>query len=447
MDARQSGIRLPDLPKTFADAVTVTRHLGLRFLWIDILCICQDDADDWARESARMIDVYSNAHVVIATDHANDKSVGCFQRRDLAQSATINIPMAAAEESNPVQAALLFANNEGPFFRGEFELEPLTQRGWALQERVLSRRSLHYGGDQMYFECNHGITGENGCYSATRYCGIHEPPESLLTRRDLLGPDHVMWNRLLWAYGRRKLSQPTDKLPAVSGLASLFKDRLGADYVAGLWSDALMEGLAWQGLGNRKPMDNEMYIGPSWSWASYDGIAATGLSQGWTDTAEILEWHVDLKNENNPYGEVKDAWIRLRAPMAKLVPSEKTVTDHEVRLNKAGITPLPRLCTKHSDDEEGSVVSLDYKVARDSGEWREWALNVMLLGWYQRPEDGTDNEGGGCSEDPSYGLVVTLVSEEDGKKRMKRVGWMFLTGEEARKVREDEGSRTTVTLV
>lgn len=53
LEARKDGIRLSDLPKTYLDAITITRHLGLRYIWVDALCICQDDADDWARESAR----------------------------------------------------------------------------------------------------------------------------------------------------------------------------------------------------------------------------------------------------------------------------------------------------------------------------------------------------------------------------------------------------------
>lgn len=449
MKTRQSGIRLSDLPKTFLDAVTVTRHLGLRYLWIDSLCICQDDPDDWARESARMIDVYSKAHLVISADNANDKSLGCFHQRNISQSSIFTVRLAGQEKPSSMQAVLLFPISEQPFFYGDFISEPLTQRGWALQERVLSRRSLHYGSDQLYFECNHGIVGENGCYSASRYCDINktrETPDASSPTTLIHSQDHGVWNGLLSAYGRRTLSQSTDKLPAVSGLASLFKQRFGSEYVAGLWSHALIEGLAWQGLGNRKAMDDEKYIGPSWSWASYDGIAATGLQEGWTDIATVLEWHVDLNNEANPYGEVKNAWIRLRAPTAKLVASEKSVTDHEVRLKNAGFVPLPRLRTKYSEDEEGSIMSLDYKIARTSAEWREWDLHVLLLGGYKRMGKGTSNEAGDL-DDLLLGLVVTLVNGEHDGGRMKRVGWIFLSGGEARRVRDDERGYTTVTLV
>lgn len=399
-----------------------------------------------------MIDVYSKAHIVISANHTNDKSLGCFHQRELSQGTIISPRLADHEEPSNIQATLLFPNCEQPCFTGEFRTEPLANRGWALQERVLSRRNLHFGSDQLYFECNHGIVGEDGCSSDIRYSDIYTAHETLgLTSKSpityLHDVEYRLWNRLLWAYGTRKLSRPTDKLPAVSGLASLFKDRFKAEYVAGLWSNVLIEGLAWQGLGDKTAMSSDEYIGPSWSWASYDGIAATGLKEGWKDAAEILEWHVDLKNEANPYGEVTNAWIRLRAPMAKLVASEKTETSHEVRLKNAGITPLPRLCTKYSDDEEGAIMSLDYNGDRSTAVWREWDLRVLMLGWYPKSEKGTDNARG-HDEDLAYGLVVTVVKGEhaDGE-RMKRVGWMFLAGDQVQKFKDDEESYTTVTLV
>lgn len=76
-----AGISLDSLPRTFLDAVVISRYLGIRYLWIDSLCIIQDDEDDWARESGRMKDVYSNAYLVVAANHANSSEEGCFNQR------------------------------------------------------------------------------------------------------------------------------------------------------------------------------------------------------------------------------------------------------------------------------------------------------------------------------------------------------------------------------
>lgn len=143
METRKSGIHLPDLPRTFLDAIIIARLLKLDYLWIDSLCICQDDAEDWARESSLMMSVYSNAHLVIAAGHATDSSVGIFHTRP--SRATCKIPLSSYADGDEntasnVYALLLSPSDEYGFYGGDFKTEPLSQRGWAFQERVLARR-------------------------------------------------------------------------------------------------------------------------------------------------------------------------------------------------------------------------------------------------------------------------------------------------------------------
>lgn len=73
-----SGIPLAVLPKTFGDAVTLTRNLGLRYLWIDSLCIIQDSREDWQIESSKMADIYHNSFLTIAAISSPDSRGGCF---------------------------------------------------------------------------------------------------------------------------------------------------------------------------------------------------------------------------------------------------------------------------------------------------------------------------------------------------------------------------------
>lgn len=114
------------MPKTFIDAIIVTRYLGLRYIWIDSLCICQDDDQDWARESARMCDVYSNAHLVIAANRSPDCTGGCFHTRNPRPQAMISVPGV-----DHVQATLLYPSDQHVAFAStSFRDEPLSQRGW-----------------------------------------------------------------------------------------------------------------------------------------------------------------------------------------------------------------------------------------------------------------------------------------------------------------------------
>lgn len=127
LEQRRSECHLAEMPQTFVDAITVAGHLGIRYLWIDSLCICQDDADDWARESARMCDIYSNAHLVIAANRSDNSAGGCFHVREPRRHARFKVP----DITESIHAVSLFlSDQEFPASDAEFAEEPLSQRGW-----------------------------------------------------------------------------------------------------------------------------------------------------------------------------------------------------------------------------------------------------------------------------------------------------------------------------
>jgi heterokaryon incompatibility protein (HET) len=76
-----SGINFDCLPRTIQDTIVLTRYLGLQYLWIDCLCIVQDDREDWERESYRMGSVYQNSYLTIAASRAKDCSEGFLGKR------------------------------------------------------------------------------------------------------------------------------------------------------------------------------------------------------------------------------------------------------------------------------------------------------------------------------------------------------------------------------
>lgn len=80
ISSMKTGIPWAKLPNTFQDAITVTRRLGLRYLWIDSLCIVQDDAQDWEREAANMAVIFESAYLTIAATAATNGSVCTFPK-------------------------------------------------------------------------------------------------------------------------------------------------------------------------------------------------------------------------------------------------------------------------------------------------------------------------------------------------------------------------------
>jgi hypothetical protein len=266
-------IPLSDLPKTILDAVEITQKLGLQHLWVDALCIIQDSVEDWQAESANMGNIYNNAFFTIQASGAKDIQGGCFVPR---------IP----QELPP--AKLRFELEDGStgsvFVRSrplvDTKMEPLHQRGWTLQESLLSPRILSYGANEMRWECRTTNYGEAGSLLLDQgsFPGLPKPirtkTKNHLLPIDLDTSDPIMKRKLTWSYivrdyASRQLTFAKDKLPALSGLARhISHTRPGDTYLAGLWKSELPSNLLWGVLKGVRP---SVYRAPSWSWAAFDG--------------------------------------------------------------------------------------------------------------------------------------------------------------------------------
>ena len=153
IDQRCKAFRLSELPKTFQDAVEVTRELGVQYLWIDSLCIIQheDDKADWKREACRMETVYSHAYCTIAATAAVDSNAG-FLQRDV-KSDYVHVQNTSGEQ--------FYISADIDDFDNDVGRAQLNTRAWVMQESVLSRRTIHFSANQIYWECGRGIHCEN----------------------------------------------------------------------------------------------------------------------------------------------------------------------------------------------------------------------------------------------------------------------------------------------
>jgi hypothetical protein len=140
----QRHLDLRMLPQTFQDAVRVTRSLGLRYLWVDALCIIQDDKEDLRVEIGKMEDVFRCAYVTLSATCANGSDDGFVK----------------ADRRTRLHYPLSYANHPGDNFERDVEQSALSKRGWVFQERALSRRIIHFTDVQVYWECGTGIRCE-----------------------------------------------------------------------------------------------------------------------------------------------------------------------------------------------------------------------------------------------------------------------------------------------
>jgi hypothetical protein len=151
IDHRKKGFDVKDLPLTFQDAVKVTRELDVQYLWIDSLCIIQGKGGDWSKESQCMQAVYRSAYCTIAATSASNPNSGFLERRDISEYVCIQ-----DEGGRRVNVCRNVAN-----FDTDVEKKPLNSRGWVMQERLLSCRTIHFSDNQTYWECGEGVYCED----------------------------------------------------------------------------------------------------------------------------------------------------------------------------------------------------------------------------------------------------------------------------------------------
>ncbi|KAI1826583.1 heterokaryon incompatibility protein-domain-containing protein [Xylaria intraflava] len=337
--AHRNGIDIDILPQTFQDAIAVVRSLGLRYVWIDSLCIVQDDARDWEAEAARMADVYRNAHLVLGAARADSDVAGFLGCRDAPANST---ELGAFQIT--LLPPLLQRWTHGTDIIGS---EPLSSRAWCLQERCLARRMLHYGSLQTAWECAELRASESGDaifeegdqlsrILQTANAGISVFGDVVRSawnadinsrRRDSV-LKYSDWYRLVSQYSARDITKDTDRLPALLGIASALKAVTGDDYVYGTWYGGLLEGLAWcsstkKGLTRHRKSD-----APSWSWASVKGVVEFPI-YSWYEYCESQEQRALIPVAKHTVRLASPGTIELRAPIMRVTKWQPIQTPRE----------------------------------------------------------------------------------------------------------------------
>jgi hypothetical protein len=292
----ESGMSLNLLCKTFQHAANVLQLLGLEYIWIDSLCIIQDDKQDWNTESKRMGGIYGSSAINIAATSAKDGNGGLFFAKPDATMQTYRLKVQQRSGSSKWYDCI-----ESGLADTCRYTTPLGERAWVLQERLLAPRTLHFGSSQIFWECDSLTACEE--FPA-------EFPPSLLHEDFYFRKRHItieLWPRIVQIYSNCRLTFRNDKLIAISGLARHVQLQTQDDYFAGLWWTQIEHQLCWR---SRTPSSRPVVAqAPSWSWAAVDGIVAL-------PTNPATEVNVVVTNVNllglDPFGEVPNAYLTLR---------------------------------------------------------------------------------------------------------------------------------------
>ncbi|KAH7079529.1 heterokaryon incompatibility protein-domain-containing protein [Paraphoma chrysanthemicola] len=384
---RKANIPWKTIPKTFQEVMQLALKLGFRYIWIDSLCIVQDDSEDWEVQSSLMSEIYQNAVLTLSATSAAGDNEGCCSNNILRPPLEITLPedIGACQIAvrNPLQHWDAHTANE---LQDYF---PLLTRGWAFQERLLSPRVLHICKSELVWECREaslcecGSLGQNESPGGTYHHAVENSQEEKLlhdiaqqgladrmhsleleqpgidpllptTEREgqgdvdappayedivpasrtnsslssdvIVGPstndEDILafaaqsnvpiyedltqadeadlkdcpelvfhFHRVVEKYSALRLTRPTDRLPALSGLCKRVQ-HLRNNFLAGLWSDSICYDLLWRvdtidlcsETNGARSLD---YRGPTWSWISVNSPVSY-----WSDITNFRDPYV-----------------------------------------------------------------------------------------------------------------------------------------------------------
>jgi len=323
LEEMKGGFMLEQTPATFRDAIIITRKLGIRYLWIDSLCIIHGDTKDWETESSKMGEVYRDAYLTIGASNASSDVEGFLKPRLLAcSSLKVVFPGGMTHQIYLLDTTDQRYSNDD---RERFLDEPLITRGWTLQEAYLSRRQLKFMKHQIVLDCQEHLKEESACPDGPDFDKINGGAESLgklyPSRENDFLPIYGGWYEMIQKYSQRKVTFHSDRLPALSGLAKLTATHQNGNYLAGLWWEDIALGLCWRGEYRERFIKPDCYVAPSWSWASVVGsVRFSGPSHSSLDISPLRQ--VTFKNYglhyrgDSHFGQVEGGWIRVSAPLA-----------------------------------------------------------------------------------------------------------------------------------
>lgn len=433
-DRMSSGVKMRFLPATIRDAITVTRGLGLRWLWVDAMCILQDSKEDKMNELPKMRSLYRNSYITITAASASGSEEGFLHTRK--PGSHINdsvIPFITSEQGTTkvVRGKIYLSPVWTQYDESQ---EPINTRAWCLQERMLPTRTLVFASHTLQYRCNTETSniGNGLCAISSSPAGPDLAPLLLSghrgsTEAGTLNEQKLSscWASVVTEYTARNLTVSSDKLNAVAGMAELFYLTFSSPsrYLAGIWDIrsgglptdsslvAFIKGLLWFKDYNNLYTRPDQYRAPSWSWASVNGRVilesiddrinpdrAAMHEETVEACCEVDDCSTELVDTRVMFGEVRDGVLKIRAvavevgiivsnnyskiQIPEMVWEGKVVGTafwdaEEKRDDEERVTAVPLLCNRKAGYAEGVLLA-------HVGD-RKW----RRIGYFNSAEDST----------------------------------------------------------
>jgi hypothetical protein len=378
--------------RNFQDAIHFCRRLGVQYLWIDSLCILQDDEQDWREQSTEMHTIYANAYLTLAATKSPNSDGGCYSAAPSDYRAHEILPYGVFVRKPlphiPHRMMKQTSERGSPF--------PLLWRAWVYQERRLSKRMLHFTANELAWECREGTACE--CSPNLE----HITPDHLIGNNK--DSTSEKWHDTILEYSSLDLTYEKDKFPALSGIAKRMQQTRPSDiYLAGLWKSSLLKDLLWHASADllERP---QQWRAPSWSWASINSPISYDMGEAVT-WIQVLEASCSSIGPD-PYGELSAGFLRLKAP---LFPGHLR---YDISKNESGLWRY----TIEMDDFERRSLKADYVLSSPGKHHVPPDTSVRLL-------IAAHTEGSRGNRE-FHGIVMRILKSESCT--MERIGWVTI---------------------
>ena len=349
-----------------------TNGLGIRYLWIDALCILQDSNEDKLRQIRMMAKIYQNSFLTLIAACGNSVNEGFLYQERPQKVPDARIPYRCPDgRIGSVWIAAVLDTENGASRSYYDELEPVHYRGWCLQERLLSPRCMIYASHTLQYYCQ--------TETANIGQALCEPSTSLRLPNTVFGTSSAKkllpmtpsdqkkarqaWLLVVFDYTKRNITAPGDKLVALAGIVEEFHRVFNSKYIAGLWRKTLLLDLLWtrSTAYEIKPRPIK-YRAPSWSWASIDGLVEyryveeTEAKASYNIECEILNCQVTLASEDMPFGEVLAATLTLKSHIKEAKLESQSQSGHVLVQLDSEVEPVKIGCANMDAAEEKNEV-------------------------------------------------------------------------------------------
>ncbi|KAH7018965.1 heterokaryon incompatibility protein-domain-containing protein [Ilyonectria destructans] len=265
------------LPETIKDTIEFTRRLGCRYLWVDALCLLQNDAEDLALGVNSMDLIYERAWLTVVASCGHDANAGLRGVENGTRLHSTN-----TYEIMPGVEMGILSGLDGLLKKSVYD-----SRAWTFQERVLSRRVIYFVGDKTFFRCRAAEHAEHFTDILSQNREVRATIGSMLPEAILMEEPLHDFATMLFYYTKRALTSQNDAPRAMAGIIRRFTETMKCQFFQGLPTalfDLFVVFHAHRNVLHRRPSF------PSYSWIGWRGTIDVDLGDGTGNSYSTNDW-------------------------------------------------------------------------------------------------------------------------------------------------------------